>query len=86
MKIKIKCPQCQWEPDGKAYWECHCGHVWNTFETAGRCPECHFQHNYSQCVAHAGGCTHYSLLLDWYHGLDQAVDDLVETVRTRADA
>ncbi len=82
-EIKIKCPQCQWEPDGSPFWECHCGHVWNTFETAGRCPICSFQHNYTQCVDYAGGCKTYSLHLDWYQGLDEAVVHLLEAVKPR---
>jgi hypothetical protein len=82
-EVKIVCPNCNWAPDGKPYWECHCGHVWNTFETAGRCPSCHFQHNYTQCVAHAGGCTTYSLHVDWYQGLEEMVESLVEPVKIR---
>ena len=82
-QIKIKCPACDWEPAALPYWQCHCGHVWNTFETGGRCPQCHFINNYTQCVEHAGGCTQFSLHEDWYHGLEIMVDELVETVKTR---
>jgi hypothetical protein len=82
-EVKIKCPQCNWEPDGKSYWECHCGHVWNTFETAGRCPECSFQHNYTQCVQYAGGCNHFSVHLDWYQGLEEMVGNLVQATKPR---
>jgi hypothetical protein len=35
--IRIRCPKCEWEPDGKPYWRCSCGHRWDTFSTGGRC-------------------------------------------------
>ena len=36
----IRCPRCTWVPTADDAWECECGHAWNTFETAGRCPAC----------------------------------------------
>ncbi|WP_204376191.1 hypothetical protein [Hymenobacter coccineus] len=38
--LAIYCPRCHWEPDGGAHWQCTCGCVWNTFETAAVCPRC----------------------------------------------
>ena len=69
--VKIACPHCAWEPDGRPHWQCHCGHVWDTFETAARCPNCKHQHRDTQCIDHAGGCARVSPHLDWYKGLDE---------------
>lgn len=70
-EVRIACPKCDWEPDGSPYWSCTCGHIWNTFDTAGRCPKCRKQWEWTQCVISAGGCTAKSPHLDWYHGLDE---------------
>ena len=78
--MKICCPKCDWQPDGHAYWQCHCGTIWNTFETAGRCPSCHFQHESTACVPFAGGCNAVSPHLDWYEGLDGIIEELIEEV------
>ncbi len=78
--MKIRCPKCSWQPDGGKYWHCHCGHTWNVFETIGRCPACHFQHENTQCVPHAGGCDKHSPHLDWYEGLDKIIEELIEEV------
>ncbi|RYU96715.1 hypothetical protein [Emticicia agri] len=83
--MKIRCPKCSWEPDGGKYWQCHCGHIWNTFETIGRCPSCHYQHEYTQCVPHAGGCDKKSPHLDWYEGLDKIVEEFIEEVFAEED-
>jgi hypothetical protein len=37
----IRCPKCLFQPPADHCWICKCDHVWNTFETAGRCPSCH---------------------------------------------
>ncbi|MEQ8707203.1 MAG: hypothetical protein RIC19_24940 [Phaeodactylibacter sp.] len=73
--VEILCPKCDWKPDGKAWWVCTCGHRWNTFETAARCPSCKKQWEKTQCPTPAGGCGTESPHLDWYRGLD---DWLVE--------
>ena len=39
----IRCPKCSFQPPIGFHWTCKCGHFWNTFETSGRCPTCHFQ-------------------------------------------
>jgi hypothetical protein len=78
--MRIACPKCQWSPDGLDYWQCQCGHTWNTFETAGRCPKCHYEHEYTACVPFAGGCEAISPHLDWYDGLDKIIEELIEEV------
>jgi DNA-directed RNA polymerase subunit RPC12/RpoP len=76
--LRIRCPKCSWRPDGQPYWQCYCGHVWNTFETQGRCPACGFRHQDTQCVPEAGGCDEMSPHIDWYEGLDHVLDELLE--------
>ncbi len=85
-EMHIACPQCGWEPDGGAYWSCHCGHRWNTFETAGRCPQCGQHWKDTQCVPHKGGCWAWSPHIDWYHDLDQWLqDEWEETMKEKSD-
>ena len=79
--VKIACPHCAWEPDGRPYWQCHCGHSWDTFETAARCPNCKFQHETTQCIDGAGGCGQSSPHLDWYGGLDAWLRTEIERIR-----
>ncbi|MFT5914516.1 MAG: putative C2H2 Zn-finger protein [Flammeovirgaceae bacterium] len=69
----IECPKCQWEPDGKPYWMCHCLHMWNTFETYGKCPSCGFVHKDTQCIS----CGKLSPHPDWYVDL-QNIDLEIE--------
>ncbi|MCB0594894.1 MAG: hypothetical protein H6557_22640 [Lewinellaceae bacterium] len=78
--IKIECPKCGWEPDGGAYWSCTCGHVWDTFATAGRCPACNKQWKHTQCIGYKGGCNQFSLHLDWYKGLDGWLERELEAI------
>lgn len=59
---KIMCPKCKWKPDGKAHWMCHCRHVWNTFETYGKCPKCSIIHKTTHCPV----CLRQSPHADWY--------------------
>ena len=77
-RLEIYCPRCRWEPDGNAHWMCHCGCVWNTFDTAARCPRCRYQHRLTICPAAAGGCAAVSPHVDWYHDPGHLVADLVE--------
>jgi len=81
--IHICCPRCQWEPDGKPYWQCGCGVVWDTFSTGARCPGCGKVWKRTQCIQHAGGCNAYSLHLDWYKGLDDIIEKLREEIKER---
>ena len=63
--VKIACPHCNWQPLPKPYWACSCGHRWNTFATAGVCPQCQYRWPETQCLA----CHIYSPHEDWYHHL-----------------
>lgn len=60
--VKIACPKCQWQPDGRSHWQCSCGHCWNTFETKGECPKCKIQWQDTHCPA----CHESSAHGDWY--------------------
>lgn len=80
--INIRCPKCKWEPDGKPYWKCTCGLAWDTFSTAGRCPGCGKIWKETQCVSEVlGGCSAWSPHLDWYHGLDDIIQRLMEEIK-----
>lgn len=76
--MHIRCPKCNWEPDGGAHWYCQCGHQWDTFSTAARCPGCGYQHEVTQCPDEPGGCSAFSPHLDWYEGLDEPVEEIVK--------
>jgi hypothetical protein len=78
--IHIYCPKCMWEPDGKPYWQCSCGTVWDTFSTGARCPGCKKVWEKTQCIAHAGGCNAFNPHLDWYHGMNDVLTELQETI------
>ena len=80
-EVKIECPKCAWEPDGGSYWQCTCGHVWNTFATAARCPKCNKQWKNTACIPHKGGCYAYSPHLDWYKNLDEWLIEQLETIK-----
>lgn len=73
-KTRIRCPKCDWEPDGQPYWQCHCGCVWDTFQTQARCPSCNFRHEKTQCIS----CDELSLHIDWYEGLDSVIDEILD--------
>jgi len=75
--IKICCPKCEWEPDGKPYWQCSCGHHWDTFSTGGRCPACKKVWEDTQCIS----CHKWSPHLDWYNGLEDIVQLLLEEIK-----
>lgn len=46
---RIRCPACGWQPGRHHQWMCTCLCSWNTFETAGLCPECGKQWTETQC-------------------------------------
>ena len=74
-EIKICCPKCSWEPSDSSVWFCTgCGHAWNTFETAGTCPECGRRHDETQCLS----CHAHSPHADWYHEFNH--DEIEEWV------
>ena len=80
MEAEISCPKCRWEPDGGPYWQCRCGHQWNTFETAGKCPQCGKIWKDTMCPGPGfpGGCGAWSPHIDWYHNLDEQVREALE--------
>lgn len=59
---RIRCPRCGWQPRRHDRWSCVCGHVWNTFETRGRCPGCGVAWEQTQCLR----CAEWSPHEDWY--------------------
>ena len=75
--IKVSCPKCHWEPDGKPHWSCDCGYSWDTFSTGGRCPHCKKVWEWTQCIS----CATWSAHLDWYHGLDDILKRLEEEIK-----
>jgi hypothetical protein len=62
--LRIRCPECGWQPTRRDAWCCDpgCGHVWNTFETHGRCPSCDKHWQYTACHK----CEQWSLHEAWY--------------------
>jgi hypothetical protein len=78
--IRIRCPKCNWEPDGKSHWQCTCGHRWDAFSTGGGCPCCGKQWEYTQCVDDAGGCNHAAPHLDWYENLDVIAEEALSVL------
>lgn len=58
----IHCPKCRFQPTDDVRWICKCGHVWNTFWTAGKCPACHFQWEETGCPR----CGEMSEHRTWY--------------------
>lgn len=58
----IQCSICEWNPDGRAYWQCSCGHFWNTFDTKGQCPKCKIQWKDTRCP----GCGTSTPHKNWY--------------------
>ena len=71
-EVIIFCPKCAWEPRPESLWFCGgCGHSWNTFETAGNCPECGKAHRETQCLS----CHVHSPHADWYHDFTYEVNE-----------
>jgi hypothetical protein len=71
--IRIRCPQCNWQPSPSSRWSCvstghpehfnaGCGTAWNTFDTRGRCPGCSHRWEWTICLA----CAQWSRHDDWY--------------------
>lgn len=79
-ELKIACPRCHWEPDGGAYWQCSCGHVWDTFQTGAKCPSCGKQWKYTECPDFAGGCGGSSPHIDWYHDSDERIEEEISQI------
>jgi hypothetical protein len=60
----IRCPRCAWIPAADDSWECDCGHTWNPFETAGRCPACAKTWETTWCLECREPSEHHA----WYAG------------------
>ncbi len=76
-RVEIYCPKCSWEPREKDRWGCcKCHHAWNTFDTAGVCPECGNVHEDTQCPS----CHAWSPHRSWYHnfGFDEESESVEE--------
>lgn len=86
MKIEIACPKCDWEPDDNSLWQCTCGHLWNTFETSGKCPKCAKVWADTQCLGPGfpGGCGSWSKHIDWYRNLDNQMRKEIEKILKEA--
>lgn len=74
---RIRCPRCQWQPAASSTWVCwsgegpeppfpSCGTTWNTFATAGHCPGCGHQWQWTSCLR----CHEWSLHVDWYEDIE----------------
>ncbi len=59
---RIRCPKCRWTPSAHDHWQCTCLHIWNTFDTRGRCPACTRQWHDTMCLR----CTQWSPHEEWY--------------------
>jgi hypothetical protein len=62
---RIRCPRCAWQPARSDRWSCGpggCGHVWNTFDTRGRCPACDRDWQETACLR----CGQWSPHEEWY--------------------
>ena len=61
----VACPGCHYRPTAFDVWICQpdgCGHVWDTFTTAGRCPGCDAQFPWTACPACGRAFAHKA----WY--------------------
>ena len=70
---RIRCPHCKWQPKATSVWTCTsagapehfllgCGHSWNTFDTAGRCPGCNYVWRHTMCLK----CNRWAIHDAWY--------------------
>lgn len=66
---RIRCPLCRWQPKASSRWFCSddefhlgCGTTWNTFDTRGVCPGCHYQWKLTDCLR----CFRSSPHEEWY--------------------
>ncbi|MDB5091200.1 MAG: hypothetical protein JWR09_5194 [Mucilaginibacter sp.] len=65
--VRIRCPECNWEPDDSCRWKCSvCKNVWDTFTTKGKCPACDKVYTETICLKSRGGCGQISTHADWY--------------------
>ena len=80
MALEILCPKCNWKPDAGSYWVCTCGFKWNTFDTAGKCPNCSKVWKDTQCPGVFGGCSKWSKHIDWYRNLGDEMRKEIEKI------
>lgn len=61
---RIRCPKCAWQSRKESRWSCGepCFCLWNTFDTAGRCPRCNRVWLHTCCLS----CSQWSPHLEWY--------------------
>src|SRR5687768_4701332 len=61
---RIRCPRCGWQPGRGDRWYCDpgCYCRWNTFDTAGVCPQCTKEWDQTACLS----CHQWSAHADWY--------------------
>ncbi len=76
--LHIYCPRCHWKADGAKHWLCSCGRAWSSFDTAGVCPKCQRRWQSTACPTPAGGCGAVSPHIDWYHGLDALIAEMLK--------
>lgn len=80
--LVVQCPDCEWSPDGDKHWGCTCGHLWNTFETKGKCPKCKTQWEETRCP----GCASLTPHKAWYKTPEEIVvieNSVDPTLRSR---
>lgn len=58
----VRCPLCREHPPMAAIWRCRCGVAFDTFQTAGRCPNCAAAFETTACPF----CNRSSLHPLWY--------------------
>lgn len=76
-RVEIYCPKCSWKPHQMDRWACgDCQCAWNTFDTAGVCPDCGKVHEDTQCPS----CLAWSPHRSWYHnfGFDEESESVEE--------
>lgn len=84
MELDIHCPNCEWIPDNKKYWNCSCGETLNPFKLGtSNCPKCEKKWKNTICPIAVGGCNTTSLHLDWYHNNAQYINYHLEKILSK---
>ena len=71
MPIEFNCSHCDQllrVPDGRG-------------GQRARCPQCKKQWEWTSCIPYAGGCSSRSPHLDWYHGLDEWLEEELSEIK-----
>jgi hypothetical protein len=66
--MKNACPSCQTTPSSQSTWSCFCGHSFNHFQNTALCPNCNYQHEFTDCQNK--NCMKISLHTDWYYEIE----------------